>query len=179
VLDVVLVKPSAADAPDVLVVPRRRTIRLDPEADGYFSGFVPGAAPGDLYFFGLDDGTMSPDPASRFQPVGPFGPSEIIDPGAFEWTDDGWPGLAPHEHVIYELHVGTFTQEGTWSAARARLPALADLGVRTIELMPVADFPGSFGWGYDGVDSSPRPGSTVAPMRCGASSTPPTPPAWP
>ncbi len=152
VLDVVLVEPSAADAPDVLVVPRRRTIRLDPEADGYFSGFVPGAAPGDLYFFGLDDGSMSPDPASRFQPVGPFGPSEIVDPGAFEWTDDDWPGLAPHEHVIYELHVGTFTHEGTWSAARARLPALADLGVRTIELMPVADFPGSFGWGYDGVD---------------------------
>jgi maltooligosyltrehalose trehalohydrolase len=150
VLDVVLLEPSAAEV-DALVVPRRQTIRLRAEAGGYFSGFVPGAAPGDLYVFGLEDGSMSPDPASRFQPVGPFGPSEIIDP-AYEWTDDGWRGLAPHEHVIYELHVGTFTQEGTWGAARARLPALADLGVRTVELMPVAEFPGSFGWGYDGVD---------------------------
>ena len=151
-LDVVLLEPSAADEPDALVVPRRQTIPLGAEAGGYFSGFVPGAAPGDLYFFGLDDGSMSPDPASRFQPVGPFGPSEIIDPSTFEWTDDGWLGLAPHEHVIYEIHVGTFTQEGTWSAAQARLQGLADLGVRTIELMPVAEFPGTFGWGYDGVD---------------------------
>jgi maltooligosyltrehalose trehalohydrolase len=152
VLDVVLLEPSAADVPDALVVPRRQTIPLNPEAGGYFSGFVPGAAPGDLYFFGLEDGSMSPDPASRFQPVGPFGPSEIIDPSTFEWTDDGWRGLAPHEHVIYEIHVGTFTQEGTWSAAQARLSGLADLGVRTVEVMPVAEFPGSFGWGYDGVD---------------------------
>ncbi len=151
-LDLVLLEPSAADVPDALVVPRRQTIPLDPEADGYFSGFVPGAAAGDLYFFGLEDGSMSPDPASRFQPVGPFGPSEIVDPSNFEWTDHDWAGLAPHEHVIYEIHVGTFTQEGTWSAARALLPGLADLGVRTIELMPVAEFPGSFGWGYDGVD---------------------------
>jgi maltooligosyltrehalose trehalohydrolase len=152
VLDVVLLEPSAADAPDVLVVPRRQTIPLAPEAGGYFSGFAPGAAPGDLYFFGLEDGSVSPDPASRFQPVGPFGPSEIVDPCVFAWTDEGWRGLAPHEHVIYEIHIGTFTQEGTWSAAQARLPALADLGVTTVEVMPVAEFPGSFGWGYDGVD---------------------------
>jgi len=152
VLDVVLLEPAAGDVSDALVVPRRQTIPLDPEADGYFSAFVPGTAPGDLYFFGLEDGSLSPDPASRFQPVGPFGPSEIVDPSTFEWTDDAWSGLAPHEHVIYEIHIGTFTREGTWSAAEARLPALADLGVRTIEVMPVAEFPGSFGWGYDGVD---------------------------
>jgi maltooligosyltrehalose trehalohydrolase len=151
VLDVVLLEPSAADVADALVVPRRQTIRLDREAGGYFSGFVPGTAAGDLYFFGLDDGSLSPDPASRFQPAGPFGPSEIIDP-TFAWTDKGWRGLAADEHVIYEIHVGTFTREGTWPAAEAHLARLADLGVTTIELMPVAEFPGSFGWGYDGVD---------------------------
>ena len=152
VLDLVLLDPSAGEVPDALVVERRQTIPLEAEPGGYFSAFVPGAAPGDLYFFGLEDGSLSPDPASRFQPVGPFGPSEIVDASTFEWTDDGWRGLARHEHVIYELHVGTFTPEGTWSAAEARLAGLADLGVRTVELMPVADFPGSFGWGYDGVD---------------------------
>jgi maltooligosyltrehalose trehalohydrolase len=151
-LAVALLEPSAGDMPDALVVERRETVPLHAEVGGYFSGLVPGVAPGDLYFFALDDGSLSPDPASRFQPVGPFGPSEVVDPSAFKWTDDGWRGLAPHEHVIYELHVGTFTPEGTWSAAQARLPSLADLGVRTIELMPVAEFPGSFGWGYDGVD---------------------------
>jgi maltooligosyltrehalose trehalohydrolase len=149
---VILLEPSAAEKPDALVVERRQTIPLDPEPDGYFAGFVPGAEPGDLYFFGLEDGSMSPDPASRYQPVGPFGPSEIVDPSTFPWTDAGWRGLARHEHVIYELHVGTFTPEGTWKAAEARLAGLADLGVRTIEVMPVAEFPGSFGWGYDGVD---------------------------
>jgi len=152
VLDVVLLEPSAGTVPDALVVERRQTIRLGPDGGGYFSGFVPAAAPGDLYFFGLEDGSLSPDPASRCQPVGPFGPSEIVDPSTFEWTDESWCGLASHEHVIYELHVGTFTPEGTWAAAEARLAGLADLGVRTIELMPVAEFPGSFGWGYDGVD---------------------------
>jgi maltooligosyltrehalose trehalohydrolase len=151
-LELVLLEPSAGEAPDALIVDRRDTIRLQAEPGGYFSGLVPGAGAGDLYFFGLDDGSLSPDPASRFQPVGPFGPSEIVDPTTFRWTDGHWTGLAPHEHVIYEIHVGTFTPEGTWSAAEARLAGLADLGVRTIELMPVAEFPGSFGWGYDGVD---------------------------
>src|SRR2546423_1300131 len=126
-LTLVLLEPSAGEVPDALVVERRQTVPLDAEAGGYFSGFVPGAEPGDLYFFGLEDGSLSPDPASRFQPVGPFGPSEIVDRSAFEWTDERWPGLARHEHVIYEIHVGTFTPEGTWSAAEARLAGLADL----------------------------------------------------
>src|SRR5438132_14378635 len=94
VLDVVLLEPSAGEVPDALVVERRQTIRLEAEAGGYFSGFVPGAAPGDLYFFGLEDGSLSPDPASRFQPVGPFGPSEVVDPATFPWTDERWTGLA-------------------------------------------------------------------------------------
>ena len=179
VLDVVLLEPSAGDVADALIVERRQTIPLEAEPGGYFSSFVPGAEPGDLYFFGLEDESLSPDPASRFQPVGPFGPSEIVDPSTFTWTDERWAGLARHEHVIYELHVGTFTPEGTWRAAEARLAGLAELGVRTVELMPVAEFPGSLAGGMTGSTSSPRPGSTAAPTTCGASSTPPTRWAWP
>src|SRR5206468_11597027 len=78
--------------------------------------------------------------------------SEIIDPAAFPWTDAGWPGVTPTGQVIYEMHVGTFTPEGTWAAAARELPALKDLGVTVVEVMPVADFAGTFGWGYDGVD---------------------------
>jgi len=100
----------------------------------------------------LDGGDAFPDPASRFQPQGPHGPSRVVDPAPFPWTDAGWRGIGPDGQVIYELHVGTFTREGTWEAASRELPELAGLGVRTIELMPIAEFPGDFGWGYDGVD---------------------------
>ncbi|HEX5269502.1 MAG TPA: alpha-amylase family glycosyl hydrolase, partial [Gemmataceae bacterium] len=125
---------------------------LEPEANGYFAGTV--AAPaGTLYRFRLDDGdTLYPDPASRFQPDGPHGPSQVIDPAAFRWTDDKWCGVRRDGQVLYEMHVGTFTPEGTWEAAARQLPELASLGVTVIEMMPVADFPGRFGWGYDGVD---------------------------
>ncbi len=95
---------------------------------------------------------LLPDPASRFQPEGPHGPSEIIDPDTFRWTDQGWRGRPREELVIYEMHVGSFTPEGSWEAAARELPELAALGITCIELMPVADFPGRFGWGYDGVD---------------------------
>ena len=89
---------------------------------------------------------------SRYQPDGPHGPSAIVDPSAFRWTDGRWRGLQADGQVIYELHVGTFTPEGTWRAAAAELDALADLGITIVEMMPVADFAGRFGWGYDGVD---------------------------
>ncbi len=125
---------------------------LAAEADGYFAGFVADASEGDRYRFRLDGGSSFPDPASRFQPEGPHGPSEIIDPSGFEWSDDDWAGVGLRGAVIYELHVGTFTLAGTWDAARQELPALRDLGVTVIEVMPVADFPGQFGWGYDGVN---------------------------
>jgi maltooligosyltrehalose trehalohydrolase len=95
---------------------------------------------------------LFPDPASRFQPEGPFGPSEVIDPLAFGWSDADWKGIERAGQVIYEMHVGTFTQEGTWAAALAELPQLAALGVTVLEVMPVADFAGQFGWGYDGVN---------------------------
>jgi maltooligosyltrehalose trehalohydrolase len=121
------------------------------EPDGYFAAHVPGAAAGDRYRFRL--GTdLFPDPASRFQPQGPHGPSQVVDPDAFAWTDAGWKGVSLPGQIIYELHVGAFTREGTWGAAARHLPELADLGITVIEVMPVAEFPGRFGWGYDGVN---------------------------
>ncbi len=119
--------------------------------DGTFEAFIAGAAPGNRYSFSLDGGPLRPDPASRFQPEGVHGPSEIVDPAAFAWTDDGWRGRSARELILYELHVGTFSPEGTFAGARERLPRLRALGVTAIELMPVADFPGSRNWGYDGV----------------------------
>jgi maltooligosyltrehalose trehalohydrolase len=128
---------------------------LEPEDGrhaGYFSGGVV-AKPGDLYrFMTAGEDRLYPDPASRFQPQGPHGPSELIDPASFRWTDHGWPGASLEGQVIYELHVGTFTPEGTWAAASLELPELARIGITLIEVMPVAEFDGRFGWGYDGVD---------------------------
>lgn len=124
---------------------------LQPETDGYFSGQMNQASPGMLYKYSLGSASF-PDPASRFQPEGPHGPSQIIDPGKFNWTDQGWGGVRRHGQVIYEMHIGTLTKEGTWRSAQEQLPELARLGVTVLEVMPVADFPGRFGWGYDGVD---------------------------
>jgi maltooligosyltrehalose trehalohydrolase len=120
-------------------------------AGGYFSGFASTAAAGDLYRFRLDGGGAFPDPASRFQPEGPHGPSQVVDPAAFRWTDAAWRGACRAGQVLYEMHLGACTPEGTWGAAERLLPGLAELGVTTLEVMPVAEFPGSFGWGYDGV----------------------------
>ena len=112
---------------------------------------VPDARPGDRYAYAVDGRDPLPDPASRFQPDGVHAWSEIVDPGAFGWTDVHWRGLDPRRAVIYELHVGTFTPEGTFAAATAKLPLLRDLGITAVELMPVADFAGRRNWGYDGV----------------------------
>lgn len=108
------------------------------------------AAAGDDYWL-LADGKRIPDPCTRWQPKGLRGPSRIVDPAAFTWTDSGWDGVALRDAVIYELHVGTFTAEGTFDAAIADLERLAALGITAIEVMPVAEFPGHHGWGYDGV----------------------------
>ncbi len=126
-------------------------IELAPEDGGYFSGHMAQAVPGMLYRYKLESGVF-PDPASRFQPDGPHGPSEIIDPSRFRWTDGHWRGIQPTNQVIYEMHLGTFTSAGTWAAAENQLAELAELGVTVLEVMPVAEFPGNFGWGYDGVD---------------------------
>jgi maltooligosyltrehalose trehalohydrolase len=126
-------------------------LEMSAESGGYFSVLIPDAKPGTLYKIRLDSGAF-PDPVSRFQPEGPHGPSQVVDPNSFRWTDDAWKGPSRHGQVIYELHIGTLTPQGTWRSAIAELPRLADLGITLLEVMPVAEFPGRFGWGYDGVD---------------------------
>jgi maltooligosyltrehalose trehalohydrolase len=134
------------------------TLALQPEraeatrARGYYSGIVPDAKSGMCYGFRLDgNAKLLPDPASRFQPSGPEGLSQIVDHHGFKWSDSGWKGLTIAGQVIYEIHVGTLTAEGTWSAATARLEEIAGAGMTVVEVMPVSDFPGEFGWGYDGI----------------------------
>jgi maltooligosyltrehalose trehalohydrolase len=137
---------------DVIVEGERDARPLAPEGNGYFSGAVAEAAAGTRYRYRLDGGAAFPDPVSRRQPEGPHGPSEVVDPDAFPWSDGAWRGVSIAGQVVYEMHVGTFTREGTWEAAARELEYLADLGITVIEMMPVAEFPGRFGWGYDGVD---------------------------
>ncbi len=136
----------------------RRTL-LQPLGDGMYETVVPGALPGDRYAYFLDGNGPLPDPASRFQPDGVHRSSAIVDPRAFSWSDIGWRGIALDDLVLYELHVGTFTKEGTFTAAIEHLAYLRDLGVTAVELMPVADFPGQRNWGYD-------PAALFAPARC-------------
>src|SRR5213593_4410341 len=126
---------------------------LEAEEGGYFSGIAKAGA-GARYRFRVNN-NFYPDPASRFQPDGPHGSSCIVDPARFQWSDSQWPGPTAaglKGQVIYEMHIGTFTKEGTWRAASQQLDELARIGITVIEMMPVADFPGKFGWGYDGVD---------------------------
>ncbi len=128
-------------------------------ADGTFHGLIAEVGAGALYRYRLDGEGPFPDPASRFQPEGVHGASMVIEPRRYAWGDQSWPGLRLEELVLYELHVGTFTPAGTFAAAGERLDYLRDLGATALELMPVADFPGRRGWGYDGV-------SLFAPARC-------------
>src|SRR5437763_1591068 len=126
---------------------------LEAEENGYFSGAAKAGA-GDRYRFRVNN-NFYPDPASRFQPDGPHGLSCIVDPARFQWSDSQWPGPAAaglKGQVIYEMPIGTLTKEGTWRAASQQLEELARIGITVIEMMPVADFPGKFGWGYDGVN---------------------------
>ena len=117
-----------------------------------FAATVEGITAGARYHFSVDGAEPRPDPRSRFQPEGVHGPSQVVDPANFRWTDQSWTGLQPNGLVIYELHIGTFTQAGTFRAAMDQLPDLAELGIDAIELMPIAAFPGRRNWGYDGVD---------------------------
>jgi maltooligosyltrehalose trehalohydrolase len=132
-----------------LLSPRERLIPLEKAGRGYFGAEVTGLEPGSLYFYRLDGHLERPDPASRSQPRGVHGPSQVVDP-RFSWNDAGWAGLPLRDYVIYELHVGAYTPEGTFGAIIPHLDALQELGVTALELMPVAQFPGGRNWGYDG-----------------------------
>ncbi|MFN8679522.1 MAG: alpha-amylase family glycosyl hydrolase, partial [Thermomicrobiales bacterium] len=124
---------------------------LAAEHRGYYSGYLPGAKAGTRYHLRLDDGDLLADPASRSQPEGVHGPSAVVDPCDFAWQVDDWHVPLLRDAVIYELHIGSFTPEGTFEAVIPHLPYLRDLGVTSIELMPIAQFPGARNWGYDGV----------------------------
>ena len=128
-----------------------RAVSLTPGDDGWFERRVDGVRPGTRYAFRIDGGIVVPDPASRANPDGVHARSAVIDPAAHRWRDDAWRGRPWREAVVYELHVGAFTPEGTFEAAIARLDELADLGISAVELMPVAAFPGKRNWGYDAV----------------------------
>ena len=127
------------------------TLAMEPEADGYFRADVPGLEPGARYRYRLDGEAAYPDPCSRYQPEGPHGASILVDAAGHRWTDDRWAGVSLHGAVFYELHIGTFTAEGTFDAAIRQLPDLCDLGVTALEVMPVSEFAGRWNWGYDGV----------------------------
>jgi maltooligosyltrehalose trehalohydrolase len=133
-----------------LVAPTEQLLPMQPGEHGYWQVTAEDVQPGTRYFYDLGEFDR-PDPASQFQPEGVHGPSEVVDHQAFNWTDQDWSGIPLDEMVIYELHVGTFTPEGTFEAIASRLKELRELGVNAIEIMPVAQFPGSRNWGYDGV----------------------------
>lgn len=124
--------------------------RLERTEHGYHRGTLNGVRPGSRYYYQLEDGSDRPDPASRYQPEGVHGPSEVVDL-SFDWSDRGWPGLPVTDYVLYELHVGTFTEQGSFDGVAQHLDRLGELGVTAIEIMPVSQFPGSRNWGYDGV----------------------------
>ncbi|BBO36473.1 malto-oligosyltrehalose trehalohydrolase [Lacipirellula parvula] len=140
----------------VLFEPDGQTVRrvslMEPETDGYYTLFDAEARAGDLYGYRIDGHQRAfPDPASRYQPLGVHSPSQVVDAREYKWNDAAWPGVKLPGQVMYELHVGTFTPEGTWAAAIEKLPHLKDVGVTLIEVMPINDFHGDYGWGYDGV----------------------------
>lgn len=127
-----------------------RVVSLMEDGDGYFAATIAGVREGNRYFYLLDDVVERPDPASRFQPTGVHGPSQVTAPDDHRWDSPGWRGLPLDRYIIYELHVGTFTPDGTFDAAISRLDYLCELGITAVELMPVAQFPGERNWGYDG-----------------------------
>ena len=153
--------PKAESLAVQLVAPAARSIAMQPLRAGYWQTIVEDVAPGTQYLFQIDGNDAWPDPASRLQPVGSHGPSQVVDPHSFTWEgrEDRWQGVPLADYVIYELHVGTFTPEGTFTAIIARLPELKSLGVTAIEIMPISQFPGDRNtaepqayrnWGYDG-----------------------------
>jgi maltooligosyltrehalose trehalohydrolase len=143
--------PFLKDVTVKITSPQEQTIEMKKDDMGYRKVLTDDISPGTLYFYKLDGSLERPDPVSNSQPHGVHGPSRVVDHGAFKWADENWAGVPLEEMVIYELHVGTFTREGTFKALIPRLDDLRDLGVNAVEIMPVAQFPGERNWGYDGV----------------------------
>ncbi len=140
-----------AEKVEVIFKDRKEPVTLKKDSQGYWEGELKNVSPGSFYKIRLDEEAEFPDPASRSQPEGVHSWSQVADPFLHEWKDISWQGLHLHEMIIYELHVGTFTPHGTFEAIIEKLPHLEELGVNTIELMPIAQFPGDRNWGYDGV----------------------------
>jgi len=125
---------------------------LQRDSEGLFTGQIADCPAGSLYRFKIDDRPSRPDPRSRFQPFGVHGPSQVIDPGSYQWKDSDWKGVKKRDLIIYEMHLGSFTDEGTYAAAIEQLPELKQLGITAVELLPLAQCPGKWNWGYDGVN---------------------------
>jgi len=143
--------PAASKVEVQILTPEQRLVPLEARDLGYFEAVVEKVPAGACYVFRLDDNLSRPDPASRYQPQGVHGPSQVVDFN-FDWTDQAWHGVSLQHYILYELHVGLFTSEGTFDAIISRLPYLQELGITAIELMPIVEFPGARNWGYDGVD---------------------------
>jgi maltooligosyltrehalose trehalohydrolase len=142
--------PLKRDLQVKIISPAEDTFRMKKRDDGYFEAVLEGIEPGSRYVYVIDGKLERPDPVSHFQPEGVHLPSEVVMHSAFKWKDSNWRGLRLEDYIIYELHAGTFTGEGTLDALRGRVPYLLELGVTAIELMPVGQFPGTRNWGYDG-----------------------------
>ena len=142
--------PSAQSV-ELWLADRQQGFAMPRDAAGWAERVTRDAPTGTRYSFRIDGELLVPDPASRYQPLDVHGPSEVVDPYDYAWSDSEWHGIAPERLVFYELHVGTFTREGTFAGVADRLDHLVALGITAVELMPVADFPGRWGWGYDGV----------------------------
>lgn len=134
-----------------LISPKESLVPMKRDIKGYWKATVEGISPGTLYFYRLEKERDRPDPASHFQPEGVHGPSQVVDHNSFPWEEESWRGIVLSEMIIYELHVGTFTAEGSFDAVIPRLAELADTGINSIEIMPFGQFPGTRNWGYDGV----------------------------
>ena len=142
--------PSSKHVGLLITAPKKKLIPMTADGSGYHRAVLAGAGPGTEYLYRLEGGLERPDPASRAQPRGVHGPSMVVDP-SYKWKDAGWKGLPREQYVVYELHTGAFSPEGTFAGVIPRLDELKDLGVTVIALMPVAQFPGARNWGYDGV----------------------------
>ncbi len=143
--------PLLGKAAVKIIAPEKRLIPMQPRGEGYWQTTATNIIPDSLYLYQLGEDTTRPDPASYFQPQGVHAPSQVVDRTTFSWQDRDWAGIELEKLIIYELHVGTFTSEGTFVAIIPRLDRLKELGINAIQLMPVAQFPGERNWGYDGV----------------------------